>query len=97
MSSSQLFFHLLQCHPLFRQHDEGVVEQICRFFDEALFVLPFRGDDDFDGFFADFLDDAIFSAGEEAGGVGAFGEVGFAGLDEVGEFVKHGCFSKTSD
>lgn len=44
------------------------------------------------GFFADYLDGAIFLDGEEAGGVGVFEKGGFAGLDDLGEVVEHGKF-----
>jgi hypothetical protein len=64
------------------EEDEEVVEEVGRFFDEALVALAFGGEDEFDGFFADFFDDFVFAGGEEVGGVGVGGGLVLTSLND---------------
>jgi hypothetical protein len=72
------------------EEDEEVVEEIGRFFDEALVALAFGGEDNLDGFFTDFFDDFVFTGREEVAGVGVGGGLVFALFDGVKEFRQDG-------
>jgi hypothetical protein len=92
MPTFQLGFYLFEGKAARGEQDEGVIEQVGSFGDDALIALPLDGQNHFYGFFTNFFDDLIFAHFEKLGGVRRVGGISLAVLDDGLEGMEKGHF-----
>lgn len=73
MTAREFGFDVCPCDVAVGEEDEEVIDEVGGFGGEAFVAFFIRGDDDFDGFFADFFCDFDIAGGKEFGGVGMGG------------------------